>query len=517
VTHPPPRIDFNPEFRKALEIMEDTGRHLLLTGKAGTGKSTLLNYFREHTGKNAAILAPTGVAALNIEGQTIHSFFRFKPDVTWDNVRKLKDAGLYRRLDAVVIDEISMVRADLLDCVDRFLRLNGREQGEPFGGLQLIMIGDLYQIPPVVTWADRQALAVKYPSPHFFSASVFAGLSYDYVELEKVYRQKDAAFVELLNAIRNNTVSPEQLETLNRRTDSLYEPPGKEMCVTLTPTNAAADAINEARLARLPGAERRYEGVIRGTMENSALPAPLQLPLKPGAQVMMVSNDAQGRWVNGTMGRLSKIRRGKEEDNVLEVVLRGSGTAEVLPHKWEMFRFSYNSAEKRLDTEVTGTYTQYPLRLAWAVTIHKSQGKTLDRVIIDLGRGAFTGGQTYVALSRCSSFEGLILRRPLRKRDIMVDWRIVKFLTSLKYGRAHADQSVEAKLELIREAIRAKRSIAITYLKATDVASKRVVTPLHVGELEYDGRPFLGLRAYCHLRREERVFRVDRILSAVLQ
>ncbi|MEK7767740.1 MAG: AAA family ATPase [bacterium] len=509
----PATLDLNPEFRRAHELMEASSGHLLVTGKAGTGKSTLLSYFRGRTNKRVAVLAPTGVAALNVEGETIHSFFRFGTDVTPESVEEVRNRNLYANLDAVVIDEVSMVRADLLDCVDAFLRLNGRRKGQPFGGTQMILIGDLYQLPPVLTPHDRAALRVGYPNPYFFGAHAFKELDLDFVELERVYRQKDAAFIAILNAIRNNTVTAGQLAVLNARVDPGHEPAPDELVVCLTPTNRAADDINARRLAALPGAARTYRGASSGAMDRRTPPAPEELAVKPGAQIMMVSNDGEGRWVNGSMGRVTRILRHKNEPDELHVALTDGTKAAVGLRKWDLFRYVWNRSAKRLDTEPAGSYTQYPLRLAWAVTIHKSQGKSFDRVIVDLGARVFATGQVYVALSRCTTLEGLTLRRPLRREEVFVDRRIVQFVTGYQYARAEKALPVARKLEVITEAIRAGTELTIIYLKATDERSTRTVSPREVGEMEYRGRKFLGMRALCGLRGDVRVFRLDRILA----
>jgi len=496
-------------------LMEEGTGSVLVTGRAGTGKSTLLRYFRDRTRLRVAVLAPTGVAALNVEGDTIHSFFRFRPDVTAEKIKRVRegDRDLYTRLDALVIDEVSMVRADLLDCVDAHLRLNGPRRAVPFGGVRLFLIGDLYQLPPVVTKDDRAAFRTHYASPFFFDARSYATIAPGIVELEKVYRQHDDKFIAVLNAIRNNTVTDSDLAGLNARVRPGYDPDPGDLVVSLTPTNRAADEINSRRLAALPGDEALYAGRTSGKMERRDLPAPPELPVKPGAQVMMLNNDSEGRWVNGTLGRVARIVPDPDGPDALEVETTDGNLIEVGPHTWDLHRYVWNRRERRLDTESVGSYTQYPLRLAWAVTIHKAQGKTFDRVVVDLGAGAFAPGQVYVALSRCTSLYGLVLRRPLRKSDVFVDRRIVRFLTGKAWESAEAVLPLDRRLEIIREAIAAKRPLLMTYLKASDVKSRRIVTPESVGETTYRGKSFLAMRAHCHLRGELRTFRVDRILA----
>ncbi len=541
-------IEINPGFRRALDIMEGTSHHVFITGKAGTGKSTLLELWRGQTLKRIAVLAPTGVAALNVRGQTIHSFFGFKPDVTPEAVRKVaKGRGaaadriaLYRNLDAIVIDEVSMVRADLMDCVEKFLRLNGPRPKEQFGGLQMIFIGDLYQLPPVVTGQERGLFApdppslrrgfdrrselapaalsaARYESPYFFSARIFAEPNFpmDFVELEKVYRQNDAAFIALLNAIRNRSVDDAQIDLLNSRLDPAFSPPEGEFYITLTSTNDLAAARNREKLASLSGRARRYEGFIEGEFDRRSLPTEEALELKPGAQVMLLTNDRKGRFVNGTIGRVAKIRRVPDADDIVTVELPDGDEVDLSPNTWELFRFQYDAKADRIESESVGSFTQYPLRLAWAVTIHKSQGKTFDRVVVDIGRGAFAHGQVYVALSRCTSFEGLVLRTPIRKGHIWMDWRIVRFLTRFQYKKAEEALPVADKRALLLEAIRDGRELEIVYLKPDDTKSRRRIRPEAVEMMEYHGKRFEGVRAYCHKRGECRTFRLDRILEII--
>jgi ATP-dependent exoDNAse (exonuclease V) alpha subunit len=544
-------IEINPGFRRALDLMEGTSRHIFITGKAGTGKSTLLELWRGQTLKRVAVLAPTGVAALNVRGQTVHSFFGFKPDVTPEAVRKLPKrrgaaadrAALYRNLDAIVIDEVSMVRADLMDAVERFLRLNGPRPKELFGGLQMILIGDLYQLPPVVTGQEKGLFApdpaslrrgfagtgagpqagsgpaalaaARYESPYFFSARIFAepGFDMEFVELEKVYRQSDAAFIALLNAIRNRSVDDAQIAHLNSRCDPAFTPPEGEFYITLTSTNDLAAARNREKLTALRGRARRYEGFVEGEFDRRSLPTDEALELKTGAQVMLLTNDRKGRFVNGTIGRVARITRVPDGDDIVTVELPDGGEVDLAPNTWELYRFRYDAEADRIESEPVGSFTQYPLRLAWAVTIHKSQGKTFDRLVVDIGRGAFAHGQVYVALSRCTSFEGLVLKTPIRRGHIWMDWRIVRFLTRFQYRKADEALPLADKRALLLEAIRDGRELEIVYLKPDDTKTRRRIRPEAVETMEYRGRTFEGLRAYCHSRGECRTFRLDRILE----
>ena len=510
-------IEINDYFARALKFMEKSSSHVFITGKAGTGKSTLLQYFREHTAKNVVVLAPTGVAALNVGGQTIHSFFRFKPGITPDTVKKTKIIGgnIFKNLDTIIVDEISMVRADLFDCMDRFLRLHASRPKEPFGGIQMVMIGDLYQLPPVVNSQEREIFRTHYASPYFFDAKVFKDLPLEFVELEKIYRQKDAGFISLLNAIRNNSVTDEDMNLLNKRTEGRIDPDPVEFYICLTSTNDAADAVNRAKLAGLHTKSKRYAGSTHGSFDEKYLPTQRDLEVKTGAQVMLLNNEPMGQWVNGSVGRVMAIHEGAGDDgeDLLAIELSNGDIVEVGPHKWDIIHFSYDKGEEKIVSESAGSFTQYPVRLAWAVTIHKSQGKTFDRVVVDIGRGAFASGQVYVALSRCTTLEGLVLRKPIEKRHIFVDWKIVRFMTGFQYGISDRLLPLADKVAMIQEAIRGKHRLSITYLKDKDEKSRRDITPTKVGEMEYKEKRFLGVQAYCHSQKSDRVFRVDRILE----
>jgi len=514
----PAEIDFNAEFQRAMALMEDTQRNILLTGRAGTGKSTLLTYFRDHTKKKVVILAPTGVAAVNVEGQTIHSFFHFKPNVTPASIKRKKKAEkdkptIYRKLTTIVIDEISMVRADLLDCIDKFLRFNGPEEKKPFGGIQMIFIGDLYQLPPVVTSAEREIFKSHYPTPYFFSAKCFDQLNIEYVELEKVYRQKDDEFVRLLNTIRNRSVTDEDLAKFNQRCDPHFETPPGSFYLSLTSTNALADTINEKCLAELPGKPWKASGRIEGDFGKEYLPTAVDLELKKGAQIMLLNNDSLGQWINGTIGKIRKFEQNDDGEDVIVAELDNGDTARISPYTWKIYRFFLKNEELR--SEEVGSFTQYPVRLAFAVTIHKSQGKTFENAVIDVGRGTFAHGQMYVALSRCTTLKGIVLKQPLKKNHILMDWQVVKFLTGIQYTQAAKTFSREDKQKMIETAILEKKDIEILYLKGQDEKSRRTVRPLFMGEMEYKGYPYLGLEAYCLARREKRIFNVDKILEIV--
>lgn len=509
-------IELNAEFRKALDIAGKTDKNVFITGRAGTGKSTLLTYFRNNTKKKVVVLAPTGVAALNVKGQTIHSFFKFKPDITLQSVKKIYKKGdknnLYEKIDAIVIDEISMVRSDLLDCMEKSLRLN-RGNNQPFGGAQMIFIGDLYQLPPVVTGAEREIFRTHYKSQYFFDAYVFADLQMDFIELEKVYRQKDDSFIALLNAVRNNSATEEHLTQINKRYDPDYAPNTKSFAIYLTTTNDLADTINNAQLERLKGKEYKFEGSISGKFEMRSLPTELELSVKKGSQVMMLNNDSQGRWVNGTIGKIVDFEKDEEENEFILVEMTDGNIEAVAPYTWELFNFSFNQKTNSLTSETIGTFTQYPMRLAWAVTIHKSQGKTFNNIIIDLGRGTFVHGQLYVALSRCTSLEGITLRQEIGKKHIFMDWRVVKFVTRFQYQKSQNLLPLEEKTLLLEKAIKEKKKISMVYLKSNDEKSKRVIRPSRTGEMEFMNKKFFGVEAFDEKRQSERVFRIDRILQ----
>jgi len=509
-----PSIELNEQFERALDVMEHTTKNAFITGRAGTGKSTLLSYFRNTTRKKVVVLAPTGVAALNIKGQTIHSFFQFKPNITLEQVRGLHfsddKSNTYKKLDAIVVDEISMVRADLLDCVDAFLRLNGPRADRAFGGVQIVFIGDLYQLPPVVTSTEKEVFRSVYETPYFYSARVFDSLEVEFIELEKVYRQHDEGFINLLNSIRNNSITEEGLDLLNQRYMPEFEPSGDDFYVYLTTVNKLANEINSRELEKLDSRLHTFTGIIEGTFGAEYLPTVIDLKVKVGAQIMMVNNDAYGRWVNGSIGKIIDIVR-DDNEHIIVAELSDGETVGIAPYTWEIFRFF--AEEEQLKSEVVGRFKQYPLMLAWAVTIHKSQGKTFEKVIIDIGRGTFAHGQTYVALSRCTTLDGIVLKKPILKKHIWTDYKVVNFLTKYQYQKAEQSSPVNHKVEIIERAIQNREALKIVYLKPNDEKTRRIVIPQTVGEMEYHGKTYLGMQAFCTKRNEERVFRIDRILE----
>ncbi|MBI5023444.1 MAG: AAA family ATPase [Candidatus Omnitrophica bacterium] len=426
-------LEFDEQFSAAYDLLENNPYPVFVTGKAGTGKSTLLQYFREHTSKNIVVLAPTGVAAVNVRGQTIHSFFRFRPDITPEGVHSIRlrktQKTIFKKLDAVVIDEISMVRSDLLDCVDAFLRLHGPDGAAPFGGVQMIFFGDLYQLPPVMTRLDRDIFKDLYASPYFFDAMSFNQLDFQIIELKKIYRQKDEAFIRLLNNVRDKSISVTDLDILNRRLNPQFNPGDKDFYVYLTTTNALADQINQERAKELSGESFHLEGELSNGFDVRSLPTHQRLELKMGAQVMLLNNDPGGKWVNGTIGKIFSSSKDHEATGTIRVALASGPVVDVPPFTWEVFRFFYNKDTEAIDSESAGSFRQYPLKLAWAITIHKSQGKTFSKVVLDIGNGTFAPGQMYVALSRCTDLEGLVLKKPIFKRHILLDDQVARFMT----------------------------------------------------------------------------------------
>lgn len=406
-----------------------------MTGKAGSGKSTFLKYIKEHTRKRHVVLAPTGIAAVNVGGSTLHSFFKipFKPllpddpDFASSRIRKrLKyskaHAKLIHDLELVIIDEISMVRADIIDFVDKVLRVYSGNMREPFGGKQMLFVGDIFQLEPVVTADMRDVLRHAYRDSYFFSANVFADFAIVPIELKKIYRQSDSRFIGLLDRIRVGAPTDADVATLNARVAPDYVPSPENFVMTLATRRDMVDAINDAQLARLKSKEITYKGSIVDDFPENSLPTAKELTLKVGAQVVFVRNDREKRWVNGTLGRVSLAT-----DDLLEVELENGERACVEREIWENITYRYDEERRRVTEKVIGTFTQFPVRLAWALTIHKSQGLTFNNVVIDIGRGAFSGGQTYVALSRCRSLEGIALRSTINPRDVFVNPSILNF------------------------------------------------------------------------------------------
>jgi ATP-dependent exoDNAse (exonuclease V) alpha subunit len=422
----------NKEAERAINIIKHTSRPLFLTGKAGTGKSTLLRFLISSIDKKYVLLAPTGIAALNIGGQTIHSFFGFgfRPYLPLD--RDLPDLSgkidLLRQLDLIIIDEISMVRADIMNAIDLSLKKSLNNE-LPFGGKQILLVGDLLQLPPVIdSKKDQEVIIMRenYTTEFFFSAKIFDRFEIDVIELQKVYRQEQADFVKILNNIRINQTSDADLLRINSRYLNGQSPPHEESIITLTTKNDKVGQINNEKINKIDKPAHSFQARKTGTflsdVKGKKFPTDDILNLKEGAQIIFVKNDTEKKWVNGTIGKIHSIEEGE-----IEVEIKRSKFI-LEPVTWEDIEYKWNRAENKIDKEIVGTFTQYPIKLAWAITIHKSQGQTFDKAIIDLDSGAFAGGQTYVALSRCISLEGILLSRKIAQSDIKVSPNAVKYL-----------------------------------------------------------------------------------------
>ena len=438
-------MEQNNELRTAWDFVESTGRSIFLTGKAGTGKTTFLKTIMEHSRKRPIVVAPTGVAAINAGGVTIHSFFQlpFSPYVPGAKVESKFDFGKEKRKiiassDLLIIDEISMVRADLLDAIDAVLR-RFREHGQPFGGMQLLMIGDLAQLTPVVTPEDERMLKPYYDTPYFFGSKALQQIDYVTIQLSHVYRQQDESFIALLNEIREGHPSAEALSKLNSRSLTPGPSPKGEGSgyIRLTTHNNLANFYNESELQKLPGRSYQYRAEVKGTFPEYSYPTAETLVLKEGAQVMFVKNDPSGEhnYYNGRIGRVMEA-----SENRLTVYCEGDAEAiEVEPLEWENMRYTLNEQTREIESEVQGTFKQLPLRLAWAITIHKSQGLTFDRAIIDANQ-SFAPGQVYVALSRCRTLEGLVLASPLEPRAVINDERVDSYIAQQE---SEAERSIQ--------------------------------------------------------------------------
>ena len=427
-------IEITPDYQAVIDAIERQDPYIFVSGKAGTGKTTLIGYLREHIAGNIVVVAPTGVAALQVKGVTIHSFFRLPPRLIFpeEDIKPLRDKRLYKDIRLLIIDEISMVRADVVDAMDLFLRENGPHKGKPFGGIQVLFVGDLFQLPPVVSSGDMEVLSQRgYEGPYFFYAMALHRIDVTMIELSKIFRQKDERFAELLNRIRINQDIDEALDILNHECFTNAKEID-DQTITLTITNARADQINGAGLRALETEVKTYASKSTGkfNVDERSLPSAAKLGLKVGARVMFTATDPTfpKRWVNGTIGVVRELL----PDKVKVLVQKGpySNTVEVTTHQWESYRYEHDMMSGKISPQIIGTYEQIPLMLAWAVTIHKSQGKTLDKVKVDLSSGTFASGQVYVALSRCRSIEGITLQRPIQAKDVSCDAEIKRFYLS---------------------------------------------------------------------------------------
>ena len=448
----------NREWQQALQIIQYTRRSLFLTGKAGTGKSTFLRHIAETTKKKHVILAPTGIAAINAGGQTLHSFFKlpFHPLLPNDssysirNIRKtLKYSGeltkLLRELELIIIDEISMVRADIIDFIDKVLRIYCRNMREPFGGKQLLLVGDIFQLEPVIKEDEWRLMQPFYASAYFFAAKVWQEMQLVSIELRKVYRQSDSQFIGLLDRIRQNHATDADLQSINARVNQSSKQKENGFEITLATRRDTVDYINDLHLSELEGDSTFFKGHIKGDFPETSLPAPMELEIKPGAQVIFIKNDKEKRWVNGTLGVVIYIDEG---EGIITVVDEDGHEYDVEREVWENMRYTFNEKEQKIEEEMLGSFIQFPLRLAWAITVHKSQGLTFRHVKIDFsGGGAFAGGQTYVALSRCTSLEGITLEAPIRRSDIFVRAEVVAFANRYNDGQLIKQAIYESKAD----------------------------------------------------------------------
>lgn len=429
----------NEGFKKALQIVQFTHNSLFLTGKAGTGKSTFLKYIASTTKKKHIILAPTGIAAINAGGTTLHSFFKlpFHPLLPNDQQYSLRHirqtlkyngekSKLIREVELIIIDEISMVRADMIDFIDKILRIYNRNMKEAFGGKQMLFVGDIYQLEPVLKAEDRKLLQNFYPSNYFFDAKVFQQFPLVSIELSKVYRQTDPTFISILDRIRTNNTSESDLSLLNQHvqeTDQENDTNDK-MSITLSTRRDTVDWINAQELDKLSDEAVTFNGNITGEFPESSLPTSMELSLKVGAQIMFIKNDSEKQWVNGTIGVIIGI---DGDGGLLYIHTEDGESLQVQREMWENIRYHFNEQEQKIEEELIGTFVQFPIKLAWAITVHKSQGLTFKNVVIDFSGGVFAGGQAYVALSRCTRLEGITLREPIKRKDIFVKSEVANF------------------------------------------------------------------------------------------
>jgi ATP-dependent exoDNAse (exonuclease V) alpha subunit len=430
----------NKEFQDALTLIQNTNKTFFLTGKAGTGKSTFLKHITKTVSKQIIVLAPTGIASVNVKGMTINSFFLFplRPLLLDDSDIKIFAKGSLKRdlieaMDTLIIDEVSMVRADVIDAIDSSLRKNGGDKDLPFGGKQVVFVGDVFQLEPVASNKNGEEEIIKrfYNNPYFFNAKVFEEIKLITIELLKVYRQNDTDFINLLDKVRINEIDSIDLLKLNNRLIANDELEREEFIITLSTTNYIADQVNQQKLAEIKKRQYSYEAQVTGQFESNRYPTDLELNLKVGAQIVFIKNDIDKRWFNGTIGKIKNL-----SENEITVILENGDFYTLEKEIWENTKYKFNRILNKIESEVTGAFKQYPLKLAWAITIHKSQGLTFDKVIIDFGSGAFAFGQAYVALSRSKTINGLFLRRKIVAKDIKVSRAVKEFAKSYNDEKA---------------------------------------------------------------------------------
>lgn len=521
-----PQIELTDEFKEALSALEGSLSPLFITGNAGTGKSTLLEHFRRTTKKNVVAVAPTGMAALNVRGVTIHSFFKLPPKLLQEEDIRInhQNVDMFKKIDMIVIDEVSMVRADLLDAIDTSLRLH-RANRSAFGGVQIAMFGDICQLPPVVKGSElAEYFSTDFQTPFFFSAKALRRTGLHVIELKRVFRQTDPEFVEVLNRIRRADASIDDMIAINERCEESKPNSALDPEIILTTTNKAAEEINRDRLAELPPPEFRSEAVVVGKFNKDAYPTSEHLVLKKGAKIMLIRNNGV-KWVNGTLGTVTGW-----DDHSIAVSLP-TGNYSVGPEKWEVIEYRYDKKNKRIEENVVGSFQQFPVKLAWAITIHKSQGQTFEKVVIDMNKGAFAHGQLYVALSRCKSLPGIRMMTPVALTDLCFDERVAGFIERSEDGYINLDpghqpllgrqaapavvaQTTQSRPSAatvgfrgaVGEAMRNGITVTISYSAFNGDVTRRTISP----KTWEDDDKFV---AFCHLRSDERHFRVSRILS----
>lgn len=502
---------FDEVWNRALELMK-SNKNIFLTWKAWTWKSTLLRYFLQNRSEDTVVLAPTWVAAINVGWSTIHSFFVLSPTITIDEAIqdwiRAKWKKVYTQIKTIIIDEISMVRADLLDCIDVFLRM-ARSCDKPFGWVQMIFIWDLYQLPPVVTLREKVFFQTNYKSPYFFDAKVINSndFEFEYIELQKIYRQSDQKFIDILNAIRNKSINESHIQDLNQRV--VWENfEINDWWMYLWWKNAQVEQINYQKLNSIDSKSRVYKAEVHWEFTKNYFPTDQELELKIWAQVMFVANEKNGKRVNWTIWKVIDIKK-----EFVKVQIYGWELVKVESYMWDIKHYNYDKSTWVLSSKTVWTFLQIPLMLAWAVTIHKSQWKTYDKVIIDLKWWVFAHWQSYVAFSRCTSLEGISLVSPIKLSHVIMDYRVIDFVTKYQYNQSEKKLCFEDKVSLIKLAIKNKQKLEIVYLKAKDEKSKRIILPKSVGNMMYSGKSFVWVSAFCEKAWDDRVFRVDRILE----